>query len=132
MATAVMEAAYSPSARESDDDEWTDESITSSEEEEPIEDEEEDEEEEEEAAAEEDPDAKVEVLLREEMGMEPEETLEDTLNAAREYMGTEVQEEDPRAEMYMVAFDLGIIVRPHPQDYPPAPVADWPAHCGTG
>ena len=113
-----MEAAYSPSARESDDDEWTDESITSSEEEEPIEDEDEDEEEEEEAAAEEDPDAKVEVLLREEMGMEPEETLEDTLNAAREYMGTEVQEEDPRAEMYMVAFDLGIIVRPHPQDYP--------------
>ena len=102
----------------SDDDDWTDTDESSSEDEEGddladllaiglTDSEEEDEDHA-------DPDEKIVQLLKAEMGMEPESTLEETLDDAREYMGTEVQEEDIRAEMYMVAFDLGIIVRRPP------------------
>ena len=110
----------SPGARGSgsDDDDWTDTDETSSEDEEDddladllaiglTDSEEEDEDHG-------DPDEKIVQMLKAEMGMEPESTLEETLDDAREYMGTEVQEEDIRAEMYMVAFDLGLIVRRAP------------------
>lgn len=101
-------------ANGSSDDDWTETDESSTDEEDgqldgalalDMSDSEEDEEEEEHQ------DEKILELLKEEMGMEPESTLEETLDDAREYMGTEVQEEDIRAEMYMVAFDLGIIVR---------------------
>lgn len=115
-ANAVADQASMRSPRTGDgdsDDEWTETDESSTEEDEDLadllaigmtdsEDEDEDEE---------DPDEKIVQLLKEEMGMEPESTLEETLDDAREYMGTEVQEQDIRAEMYMVAFDLGIIVR---------------------
>jgi hypothetical protein len=113
---ADQAAMRSPQAGggESDDEEWTDTDESSSEEEEDeladlmaiglTDSEDEDE------GDDEDPDEKIVNLIKDEMGMEPESTIEETLNDAREYMGTEVQEEDPRAEMYTVAFDLGIIV----------------------
>jgi hypothetical protein len=110
-AVADQASMRSPRAGDdSDDGEWTETDESSSEEEEDddlgdaLSDSEEDDEDDE------DPDEKIVQLLKEEMGMEPECTLEETLDDAREYMGTEVQEEDTRAEMYMVAFDLGIIV----------------------
>ena len=72
-------------------------------------------------------DAQIVNAIKDEMGMEPEDTIEETLDDAREYMGTDVQEDDPRAEMYMVAFDLGIIDDPTP----PTPKASSPKKAGS-